>query len=97
MKAFLLTFIGLSLIFVGCGRSADGGEIPASANTAADAMGRAVTQYGGEWSRVPEKDRQVIVAHFGGDQGMAEAAIRSASLAPKPPMPGQAPSQFMPR
>ena len=97
MRAFLLTFIGVSLIFVGCGKSADSGDVPASATVAAEAMGRAVQKHGGEWSRVPDEDRKVILTHFGGDEAAAEQAIRVASMAPKTPPAGQVPSQFLPR
>lgn len=97
MRAFLLTFIGLSAIFVGCGSGSGGGDIPASANTAAEAMARATSQYGGEWSRVPAKDQEVILKQFGGDQEAASKAIMVASMAAKAPAPGQTPSQLLPR
>jgi hypothetical protein len=97
MKAFLLTFLGLILIFVGCGSRVDGGDVPASATAAAEAMARAQNQYGGEWSRVPEKDRQVILQQFGGDEAAAERGIRIASMTPKAPPAGQAPSQYLPQ
>ena len=97
MRAFLLTFIGLSAIFVGCGSGSGGGDIPASATSAAEAMARATSQFGGEWSRVPAKDQEIILKHFGGDQDAASKAIMVASMAAKPAAPGQIPNQYLPR
>jgi len=103
MRAFLLTFVGLTAIFVGCGsfsgcgNKSNSGDIPTSAYASAEALGRAQTQYGGEWSRVPVKDKQLILQHFAGDEAAAAKAIQVASMAPKAPTMRQPPSQMLPR
>ncbi len=80
MKFAVLIALAWAVTGCGCGGGNEGnGTFKGSDQTSLEALNRAATEYGGDWSKVPPEDKALILIRFDKDEDAAIATLKSMS------------------
>ncbi len=78
MRTVLLILVAWAVAGCGCGKDETGnGSLKGSEQTSLAALSRAANEYGGDWSKVPPEDKELILIRFNRDEEAAIETIKS--------------------